>query len=96
MIPQIKQRIEQIRRGEVPEGYKNTKGGIVPDEWVEDNLGRYLSEYKKLSNDIEKHPVYSSSRQGLIPQSQYYDNREAVETNLGYKIVPNGYVLAPL
>ena len=92
MIPQIKQRIEQIRRGEVPEGYKNTKGGIVPDEWVEDNLGRYLSEYKKLSNDIEKYPVYSSSRQGLIPQSQYYDNREAVETNLGYKIVPNGYV----
>lgn len=92
MIPQIKQRIEQIRRGEVPEGYKNTKGGIVPDEWVEDNLGRYLSEYKKLSNDIEKYPVYSSSRQGLIPQSKYYDNREAVETCVGYKIVPTGYV----
>ena len=92
MIPQIKQRIEQIRRGEVPEGYKNTKGGIVPDEWVEDNLGRYLSEYKKLSNDIEKYPVYSSSRQGLIPQSKYYDNREAVETCVRYKIVPTGYV----
>lgn len=92
MDTQIKHRIEQIRRGEVPEGYKNTKGGIVPDEWVEDNLGRYLSEYKKLSNDIEKYPVYSSSRQGLIPQSKYYDNREAVETCVGYKIVPTGYV----
>ncbi len=92
MTPQIKQRIEQIRRGEVPEGYKKTKSGIVPNEWVEDNLGRYLSEYKKLSNDIEKYPVYSSSRQGLIPQSLYYDNREAVETSVGYKIVPTGYV----
>lgn len=92
MTPQIKQRIEQIRRGEVPEGYKKTKVGIVPEEWEEGFLGNYIQEYKELSNDIEKYPVYSSSRQGLIPQSQYYDNREAVETNLGYKIVPNGYV----
>ena len=92
MAPQIKQRIEQIRRGEVPEGYKKTKVGIVPNEWSEESLGKYLQEYKELSNDIENYPVYSSSRQGLIPQSQYYDNREAVETNLGYKIVPNGYV----
>lgn len=88
----IKQKFEQIRRGEVPEGYKETKVGIVPSEWIESSLGVYIHEYKKLSNEIEKYPVYSSSRQGLIPQSQYYDNREAVETNLGYKIVPNGYV----
>lgn len=92
MREEIKQRIEKIRRGEVPEGYKRTKVGIVPEEWEEGFLGNYIQEYKELSNDIEKYPVYSSSRQGLIPQSQYYDNREAVETNLGYKIVPNGYV----
>ena len=76
----------------MPEGYKKTKVGIVPEEWEEALLGDYIQEYKELSNDIDKYPVYSSSRQGLIPQSQYYDNREAVETNLGYKIVPNGYV----
>ena len=92
MTPEIKQRVEKIRRGEVPEGYKKTKVGIVPDEWNEECLVKYLQEYKELSNDIENYPVYSSSRQGLILQSQYYDNREAVETNLGYKIVPNGYV----
>ena len=92
MTPQIKQRIEQIRRGEVPDGYKKTKVGVVPNEWNEESLGKYLQEHKELSNDIERYPVYSSSRQGLVPQSQYYDNREAVETNLGYKIVPNGYV----
>ena len=92
MTPQIKQRIEQIRRGEIPEGYKKTKVGIVPEEWEEGFLGNYIQEYKELSNDIEKYPVYSSSRQGLIPQSLYFDNREAVETNLGYKNVPNGYV----
>lgn len=92
MTSQIKKRIEQIQRGEVPQGYKKTKVGIVPSEWNENILSEYLQEHKQLSNDIEKHPVYSSSRQGLVPQSQYYDNREAVETNLGYKIVPDGYV----
>lgn len=92
MTPQIKQRIEQIRHGEVPDGYKKTKVGIVPKEWNEECLGKYFQEFKELSNDIENYPVYSSSRQGLIPQSQYYDNREAIETNLGYKIVPDGYV----
>lgn len=92
MISEVKQRIEQIRRGEVPERYKKTSVGIMPSEWKEDTLDKYLQEYKQLSNDIEKYPVYSSSRQGLIPQSQYYDNRKAVETNLGYKIVPKEYV----
>ena len=92
MTPEARKRIEQIWRGEVPEGYKRTKVGIVPNDWYEDSLGKYLREFKKLSNDIDSYPVYSSSRQGLIPQSQYYDKREAVETNLGYKVVPNEYV----
>lgn len=34
MNPTIKARIESIRRGEVPEGYKRTKIGIVPNEWI--------------------------------------------------------------
>ena len=88
----IKTRIEQIGRGEVPEGYKKTKVGIVPKDWEVSALGKYIVEYRELSNEIDKYPVYSSSRQGLIPQSQYYDKREAVETNLGYKMVPKGYV----
>ena len=57
MTPQIKQRIEQIQRGEVPEGYKRTKAGVVPNEWNEECLGKYLQEYKELSNDIERYPV---------------------------------------
>lgn len=92
MTPEIKQRIEQIRNGEVPEGYKKTKYGIFPSHWKVDKLGNYLQELRELSNEIEKYPIYSSSRKGLLPQSQYYDKREAVTTNLGYKKVPNGYV----
>ena len=92
MTPEIKQRIEQIGNGRVPEGYKKTKYGIFPAHWKVDKLGNYLQELRELSNEIEKYPIYSSSRKGLLPQSQYYDKREAVTTNLGYKKVPNGYV----
>lgn len=92
MTPEVKQRIKQIRQGEVPEGYKRTRYGIFPIEWNEKKVGECIEEYKKLSNDIQNIPVYSSSRKGLIPQSDYYDRKKAEETNLGYKIVPNGYV----
>lgn len=44
MNKQVKQRIDQIRRGEVPEGYKKTKAGIVPVEW-EEKIGIELFEY---------------------------------------------------
>ena len=38
MNQEIKTRIEQIKRGEVPQGYKKTKVGIVPSEWKESHL----------------------------------------------------------
>lgn len=38
MTPEIKQRIEQIRRGEVPEGYKRVKIGVVPQSWQEERF----------------------------------------------------------
>lgn len=38
MTPEIKQRIEQIRRGEVPEGYKRVKIGVVPQSWLEERF----------------------------------------------------------
>ena len=92
MTPEIKQRIEQIQNGIVPKGYKQTPFGIYPANWVVGKLGDYIEEYSVLSNEIETYPVYSSSRKGLLLQSQYFDNREAIKTNLGYKMVPSGYV----
>lgn len=36
MTSEIKQRIEQINNGQVPEGYKKTEFGIFPSDWVTD------------------------------------------------------------
>ena len=92
MKQEIRAHIDQIRQGIVPEGYKKTESGIIPNEWRVGQVGKCIEEYKFFSNDISHIPVYSSSRRGLVPQSGYYNQREAVETNLGYKVVPQGYV----
>lgn len=92
MTPEIKQRIEQIRRGEVPEGYRYIRNSICPIDWTMKRVGDCIEEYREISNDIQSFPVYSSSRKGLVLQSEYYDQKKTEETNLGYKIVPNGYV----
>ena len=54
MTPQIKQRIDQLRHGEVPEGYKKTKVGVVPNEWEETRFKKMfsrLSRKNKENND---------------------------------------------
>ncbi len=92
MTSEVKERIAQIQRGEVPEGYHKTKFGIVPFSWKVKTVGENIEEYRELSNDIDTHPIYSSTRKGLMPQADYYDQREAVQTSLGYKMVPDGYI----
>ncbi len=33
-MPELKERIERIRQGYVPDGYKQTRKGIIPNDWV--------------------------------------------------------------
>ena len=47
MTPEIKRRIEQLRRSSIPEGYKKTKAGILPAEWDLHMLGQCLSRVEK-------------------------------------------------
>lgn len=47
MTPEIKQRIEQMRCGEQPEGYKKTKAGILPADWDVYMLGDCLRRAEK-------------------------------------------------
>ena len=53
MTPQIKQRIKQIRRGEVPEGYKRTKAGVIPNEW---DLCTISDCLEKVDNPVSVEP----------------------------------------
>ena len=102
MTPQIKQRIEQIRRGEVPEGYKRTKAGVVPIEWEETRLSRYLvvNSDKNISLQYGKEDVFSISGElGIVNQIELLGRSYAGVSVAPYGIVyPNDvvYTKSPL
>lgn len=93
MTPEVKKRIEQIRQGIVPKGYKKTKTDIVPADWKESPIGEYIREYTEKTTIPNQYPVLTSARTGLMLQTDYYSNRQVTtEDNVGYNILPYGYI----
>ena len=93
MTPEVRDRIDQIRQGIVPEGYKKTKSDIVPVDWKESSIGEYICEYTEKTTIPNQYPVLTSARTGLMLQTEYYSNRQVTtENNVGYNILPFGYV----
>lgn len=93
MTPEVKKRIEQIRQGIVPEGYKKTKTDIVPADWNESPIGEYICEYTEKTTIPNQYPVLTSARTGLMLQTDYYSNRQVTtDDNVGYNILPYGYI----
>lgn len=92
MNADIKKHIEQVRHGEVPDGYQQTPEGIIPDTWQVEQLGKHLESYDELSDDTQNIPVATSSREGLVLQSEYYQQQRFEKTRIGYHVVPRGYV----
>ena len=55
MKPEIKQRIEQINNGQVPNGYKKTEFGVFPCDWVTDKtFGDLFSFYGGLGKSRDE------------------------------------------
>lgn len=98
MTPQIKQRIEQIRRGEVPEGYKKTKVGVVPSEWEITKLSSISSHVTKKNTAGNIQTTFTNSAtQGVIRQTDYFDKEISNRENItGYYVVQeNDYIYNP-
>ena len=62
---------------------------MVPDGWEMDSLGNWIEEYREKSVAQDQHPVLTSSREGLIPQSEYYGkSRITSRDNVGFHVIP--------
>lgn len=102
MTPQVKQQIEQIRRGEMPEGYKKTKVGVVPNDWEENRLSHYLKVNNDKNVDLKygKEDVFSISGElGIVNQIELLGRSYAGASVAPYGIVyPNNivYTKSPL
>lgn len=93
MTPEIKKRIEQIQHGEIPEGYKKTKAGILPVDWEAKNLSDVLKKQTKKNTDgAITNVLTNSATKGIINQTEYFDKQIANGENVaGYYIVHPGY-----
>ena len=57
MKPEIKKRIEQIKNGKIPKGYKKTKVGIIPNDWIEKKINDWI-ELKERNISLEDENIY--------------------------------------
>lgn len=98
MTPEIKHRIGQIHRGEVPEGYKKGKLGIVPEEWNETSFSTLFTSTSEYTDDLDKYPLYSLTiEDGVTPKTERYERSHLVKKEDSYKIVrPNDYAYNPM
>lgn len=98
MIPEIKMRIDQIRRGEVPEGYRKGKLGIVPYEWDEVPFSTLFTSTSNYTDNLDTYPLYSLTiEDGITPKTERYERSHLVKKDNSYKIVrPNDYAYNPM
>lgn len=98
MTPEIKQRIEQIFRGEVPEGYKKGKLGIVPEAWNETSFSTLFTSTSDYTDDLDTYPLYSLTiEDGITPKTERYERSHLVKKEDSYKIVrPNDFAYNPM
>lgn len=97
MIDAIKQKIEQIKNGKVPEGY-TYKHHVKPDLWMDKPLDIFFHKVKEKNHDKKFKTVLTNSAvNGVIPQSQYFEKDIANEENTdGYYVVREGdYIYNP-
>lgn len=92
MRESIKERTVQIESGEIPDGYAYTRVGIVPVDWKQSKLKKHIVEYTEKTTERNQYPVLTSSRKGLMLQSDYYSDQITTDDNIGYNIIPYGYI----
>lgn len=92
MTDVIMARIEAINNGELPEGYKRTKAGIMPEDWDGAIRAKQLFKShtdKKHNGDLEI--LASTQERGIVPRSQIgIDIKCSDEGVKGYKKVSKG------
>ena len=84
MRDEIRKRIDAVRRGEVPEGYQQVDGYVIPEAW---HLEAFSNKFKRSvrHNTAACNNVLTISAQlGLVSQKEYYDKDIASEDKSGY------------
>ena len=84
MTPEVKERIDQIRHGNVPEGYLKDKDGIHPCDWAVKKMGQWLklAERPVVLEDDEVYQLVTVRRGfGGVDSRGYYLGKNVLVKN---------------
>lgn len=93
MTPEVKQRIEQIRQGDMPAGYKKTVSGIAPTEWTNTCLGDIYTERKEPGNEtlpLLMVSIHSGVSDGEVDEDDLPKKVKRIEDKSQYKRAATG------
>lgn len=101
MNNEIKQRIEQIKNGKVPQGYKKTKISIVPSEWKVKTINNIANISSGLTPSRDNKLYWNGSipwitttlinNKSINYANEYITHKALTETAL--KVIPQGTIL---
>ena len=72
MRDEIRERIEAVRRGEVPDGYTKTEIGILPEEWAVYPLSEIATVIADQAGEAELETMSISAGIGFVNQAQKF------------------------
>ena len=93
MTPDVKQRIQQIRRGEVPERYVKTALGIVPADWKRCTFGDIYTERKGPGSEelpLLMVSIHSGVSDGEVDEAELPKKVKRIEDKSQYKKAVSG------
>lgn len=92
MRESIKKRIDAVRSGEVPEGYRRTRAGLMPLDWQEDLAAKdVFRNYTNKKHNGEFQVLSATQDRGIIPRSEVEIDIKFAEENVrSYKKVDVG------
>ena len=101
MTPEVKERIDQIRNGNVPEGYKKTRKGTIPNQWQVRQI-RDVATISSGSTPNRENPQYwggdipwvttGELESGMVTSTREMISQKALEET-SLKIYPAGTLL---
>ena len=92
MKESIKKRIEEVCRGEVPDGYRRTRAGLMPLEWKGNLAAKdVFRNHTNKKHNGEFEVLSATQDRGIIPRSEVDIDIKYDEENIGsYKKVEAG------
>ena len=89
----MKTEIKQRKNGQVPDGYKKTKVGVVPKEWEITHFKRMFSRLCRKNTEGNTNVLTISAQYGLISQEDFFKKSVASDDKSNYYLLYKKFLL---